>query len=197
MDLLIATENAHKVREMRAMLKQLASFDLYTLVDFPEYVSPPEEGSSFEEIAQKKALDAAMKLNIMTLADDSGLVVPALNGQPGVFSKRYSGLNATDKENRQKLLREMTNLEGIARSAYFECALAIASPKGILKSVRGIVEGEILETPRGSNGFGYDPLFVKHEYHQSFAELDEQTKNRISHRAKAMRKLSVFLESFL
>jgi len=196
MDLLIATTNAHKVREMRTLLRTFKNFDLYTLLDFPNYRPPEEDGSSFEEIAIKKATDAASKLSIATLADDSGLVVPALGGRPGIFSARFAGLNATDKENRHLLLKEMSHLEGIGRNAYFECAIAFAVPQGLKKSVRGTVEGYLLGKERGRHGFGYDPLFVKHDYNQTFAELEESVKNRISHRGKALQKLLIYLESF-
>lgn len=198
MDLVLATKNTHKIRELRSLLKILHGLDLYSLRDFPEYTPPSESGESFEQNARQKAADAALKLDKWTLADDSGIVVPALGGSPGIFSARYAGEGATDKENRGKLLKEMAPLEGIARSAYFECVLALASPGGgIYKVVHGICEGEILTEIRGGNGFGYDPLFRKYEYSQTFAELDETVKNQVSHRAKAMEKLLFTLESLL
>lgn len=196
MDLLIATTNAHKVREMKTLLRALGKFDLYTLLDFPHYQAPEERGGSFEEIAVKKAVTAASHLHIPTIADDSGLVVPALGGHPGIYSARFAGPQATDKENREHLLREMQHLEGISRNAYYECALAFALPQGLKKCVRGVVEGAILNEGRGRYGFGYDPLFIKHDYNQTFAELDESVKTQISHRGKALQKLLIYLESF-
>jgi XTP/dITP diphosphohydrolase len=189
MDLLIATTNGHKIREIRNLLKECKQFDLYSLLDFPQYIQPEESGKSFEENATLKALHAAQSLNKWAIADDSGLVVPALGGAPGVYSARYAGLHASDKENRQKLLKEISQLEGEQRSAYFECCLVLATPEGVKKVVSGICEGTITKEARGSNGFGYDPIFLKYDYHQTFGELDESVKNQVSHRAKAFQKL--------
>jgi XTP/dITP diphosphohydrolase len=197
MELVIASRNVHKIREFRAILKKLGSFDLLSLIDFPSYVAPPEDSSSFEENAAAKAVHAALALNRWTIADDSGLVIPALNGAPGVRSRRYAGENATDKENRKKLLLEMAHFQDSRRQGYFECWIALASPRGLKKTAKGVSEGMILEQERGSFGFGYDSLFVKHEYGKTFAELEEDTKNRISHRRKALDKLLPVLESAL
>lgn len=197
MELIIASHNMHKIREFKAILKKFGDFDLLTLIDFPQYVPPPEVGATFEENAIQKAVHAAQTLNRWVIADDSGLVVPALNGAPGVQSRRYAHDRATDKENRQKLLQAMNHLDEPNRQAYFECWIAIASPDGLKKTAKGLSEGMITETERGSRGFGYDPLFIKHEYGKTFAELDEDTKNRISHRRKALDKLQPFLESLL
>ena len=194
MKLILATQNAHKVRELKALLRHL-DFDLYTLMDFPNYEPLQEDGSSFEEIATKKAIHAAKELGGYAIADDSGLVVPAIGGEPGIFSARFAGAHASDKDNRKKLLEKMRHVHN--RSAYFECAIALASPEGLIKCVKGTAEGEILESERGGHGFGYDPLFMKHDYNQTFAELPEATKNKISHRAKALQKLLIVLESKL
>lgn len=192
-DLLIASSNSHKVREFRSLLAPLKKFDIYSLADFPTYEVPEETGASFEENALLKARHAAAHLHKLTLADDSGLVVPALNGAPGIFSARYAGKEATDLDNRKKLLKEMRNLEGLQRAAYFECCLALCAPDGFEKCVSGKVEGIITEKERGSKGFGYDPLFLKYEYSQTFGELDSEVKNRISHRGRAFEKLLLFL----
>ena len=200
-ELLLATTNIHKIREFRAILKPHVRFDLLSLADFPHYVPPEETGETFEENAVLKALHAAKSLNRWTLADDSGLIVPALNGAPngipGVFSARYAGKNATDLENRKKLIEEMQHLLDDDRQAFFECSLALASPAGLKKCVKGICEGTLLTEDRGNSGFGYDPLFVKHGYNQTFAQLQESVKNRISHRRKALDKMILALESIL
>lgn len=197
LELVIATKNVHKIREIRSILKPFASIDLLSLNEFPDYIPPEEVGETFEENAILKAVHAAKELNRWTLADDSGLVVPALKGAPGVFSARYAGKNATDLENRKKLLEEMEDLKEDARSAYYECWIAIASPQKLKKTFRGTCEGILLSHEKGRSGFGYDPLFVKHGYSKTFAEMEESVKNRISHRRKALDKLIPSLESIL
>lgn len=192
--LVLATRNSHKIRELKLLLKPLSSsFDIYSLNDFSSYSPPEESGKTFEENATLKAVHAASFLKTWALADDSGLVVPALNGAPGVISARYAGEKATDRENRQKLLEAMIQLEGIERAAYFECVLVIANPDGYKKSAKGICEGTISLKEKGRNGFGYDSLFIKHDYQKTFAEIDEEVKNKISHRAKAVSKLLIQL----
>lgn len=195
MEIVIATHNVHKIRELRAMLKENALIDFFSLNDFPEYLPPEETGKSFEENALLKATHAATHLNKLCLADDSGLVVPALSGRPGIYSARYAKEGATDRENRQKLLGELKGKNDLERSAYFECVLALAAPNGKNKTFKGHCEGLITTEERGKNGFGYDPLFMKHDYNHTFAELDESTKNRISHRRKAVDKFVLYLES--
>lgn len=194
MEIVIASHNVHKIREFRDMLKSLVDLDCLSLLNFPDYQSPAETGKTFKDNAVAKALHAATTLNKWVIADDSGLVVPALKGAPGVFSRRYSGDDATDLENRQKLLNALVGMEQHHRSAYFECCLALASPEGLKKCVTGLCEGYITTEERGRNGFGYDPIFVKNEYDKTFAEIDEATKNRISHRRKAVEKLLPTLE---
>jgi XTP/dITP diphosphohydrolase len=193
--LVIASKNMHKVREFRAMLKTLPQFDILSLCDFPEYVPLQETGSSFEENAATKAIHASESLKHWILADDSGLIVPALGGAPGIESARFAGQDATDFDNRKKLLESMRHLLDDDRYAYYECCIVLVSPEGVAKSVRGTCEGKILATERGAGGFGYDSLFVKHEYNKTFAELGESIKNRISHRRKALDKLLQPLES--
>jgi XTP/dITP diphosphohydrolase len=126
---------------------------------------------------------------------DSGLVVPALDGAPGIFSARYAGKNGTDHDNRKKLLDAMRHLADEDRQAYFACCIAVASPQEIKKCACGTCEGVLLAEERGGSGFGYDPLFIKHGYSKTFAEIDEAVKNRISHRRKALDKLLPFLDS--
>ena len=195
MEIVLATHNLHKVREFRDMFKSLPHVELISLQSFQDYIAPEETGATFRENAILKAEHAAKSLSKWVLADDSGLVVPALQGEPGVRSKRYAGPDATDLENRQKLLQAMEKLTGQARIAYFECCLAIAGPTGLKKCVEGICEGSIIHEPKGRHGFGYDPLFVKNDYEKTFAELDDTVKNRISHRRKAFERLLTFLET--
>lgn len=195
MQLVIASHNVHKIRELRAMLKTYKFLDILSLLDFPHYAPLPETGKTFEENATLKALHAAKTLGRWALADDTGLVIPALQGAPGIHSARYAGEKATDPENRKKLLFEMKDLLEPHRQGYFECWLAIAAPQGLKKCVRGVCEGTILTEEKGGKGFGYDSLFVKYEYGKTFSEIEESVKNRISHRRKALDKLHLFLES--
>lgn len=194
MEIVIASSNLHKIREFRDMLKSFKHIDVLSLHNFPQYEPPPEEGKSFKDIAIFKATHAAGALQKIVLADDSGLIVPALGGLPGVNSRRYAGQDATDAENRQKLLKELEGRDNHDRSAYFECCLALAKPEKLLKCATGTCEGIILKEEKGRNGFGYDSLFVKTDYDKTFAEIDEATKNRVSHRRKAFEKLSSILE---
>lgn len=195
MSLLIASRNLHKIREFKEILKSFLEIDLLTLRDFPSYKPPEETGSSFEENAILKATHAASSLGLATIADDSGLVVPALNGKPGIFSARYAGENATDKENRKKLLLDMQDILEEDRFAYYHCTIAFALPDSLEKCAEGKCEGSLLTEEKGGGGFGYDPLFVKHEYRKTFAELEEHIKNRISHRRKALDKILPLLEA--
>lgn len=195
-ELVIASTNMHKVREFRTMLKSLPQIDLRSLRDFPDYIPPQETGKTFEENALLKAEHAAATLNRWVIADDSGLVVPALSGAPGVLSARYAGNDATDFENRKKLLDAMQHLMEEDRQAFFECSLVLASPEGVKKCAKGSCEGVILTQDKGGGGFGYDPIFMKHGYNLTFAELTESVKNRISHRRKALDKLFSSLEAF-
>lgn len=198
MEIVLATANPHKIREFKEIFKcfpRLSHIDLLSFHQFPDYSPPGETGETFQENAILKACHAAAALNHWVLADDSGLVVPTLHGAPGVKSRRFAGPQATDSENRQKLLREMAHLEDLQRSAYFECCLVIANPEGVQKCVTGTCEGAILKQEKGRNGFGYDSLFIKNDYEKTFAELDEFSKNRVSHRRKAFERLALFLEN--
>lgn len=177
------------------MLRGNSKIDLYSLIDFPDYELPAEEGSSFEENAIIKAVDAAKILDEWVFADDSGLVIPALDGAPGILSARFAGEKATDKENRKKLLNTMRDLKEEQRQGYYECCIALASPEGLVKTASARCEGTIIEKERGGQGFGYDSLFKKHDYNKTFAELEEEVKNRISHRRKALDKILLHLES--
>lgn len=198
MQLVIASHNLHKILELKTMLKgSLSGIDILSLRDFPEYVSPEETEDSFVGNAELKACRAAKTLGLPVIADDSGLVVPFLGGLPGVKSARYAGEEATDKDNRNKLIGAMKDSTEEQRDAYFECALSLATPEKLVKTVTGYCEGYLTLEPKGRNGFGYDPLFIKYDYNKTLAELDAETKNRISHRRKALDKLLITLESTL
>lgn len=195
MEIVIASQNLGKIREFREILNSILGLDVDSLLAYPDYVSPAEEGNTFLENATLKATHAAKTLKKLVLADDSGLIVPSLQGAPGVYSARYAGDQSTDRENRKKLLMALEGKQGMGRSAYFECALVLASPTEVLKTATGRVEGTIANEERGRHGFGYDSLFIKHDYDKTFAELSEDVKNRISHRRKALDVLMGYLES--
>lgn len=194
MELILATTNSHKVRELRELCRNLKNIEILSLRDFPSYVQIEETGMTLLENAILKAEDAAKNLNKLVLAEDSGLFIPALNGAPGVHSRRYASDNATDLENRRKLLQELKNVEQFQRAAYFECCIAIASPEKIIKTSTGRCEGYIATEERGRNGFGYDSIFIKNDYNKTFAELEDLVKNQISHRMKAFQKILSTLE---
>lgn len=185
------------MREFREMLSSIEGLDLISLMNFPDYKPPEEMSKTFEDNAALKAIHAAKELNKWVLADDSGLVVPSLKGEPGIISRRYAGDEATDAENRKKLLKELEGMEDLQRSAYFHCSIALANPEGLQKAVTGYCEGHIIDSEKGSNGFGYDSLFVRHDYDKTFAELEESTKNRISHRRKAIEKMLSTIEAMI
>ncbi len=195
MELIIASKNLHKIREFRDIFKQIKKerVELLSLLDFPEYEPPEETGGTFQENALIKSKHAALWLRKRVISDDSGLVVPALEGAPGIYSRRYAGEKATDTDNRKKLLKAMTGFREEKRQAYFECSIALCSEVGEEKIFTGVCEGYLLTEERGNQGFGYDSLFVKHGYDKTFAELSESVKNRISHRYKAFEKLMTAL----
>lgn len=190
MKIIIASRHGYKIRETKNFLKQIGDFDIFSLLDFPDYIAPEEPLTSTEEHATLKGYHAAKHLQEWVIADDSMLLVPALQGSPGAYSKNFYTENPSEKNNRQHLLHLMQSFEGdVSRAAYFECSVALVSPDGKLFSAKSICEGYLAEKEKGGNGFGYDSLFLKHNYKQTFAELSEETKNQISHRAKALQKL--------
>jgi XTP/dITP diphosphohydrolase len=191
-ELLIATGNAGKVREFAALFSE-EEIKLYSLKDFPELVPAIEDGITFNENALKKASAAARQTGLPTIADDSGLCVDALGGEPGVRSARYAGDGADDNANNQKLLNELATTPGGQRKAAFRCAIAYCTPQGFEATFDGELRGIILEKPSGSGGFGYDPLFMVPEYGKTLAELPMEIKNRISHRGRAAEALKAFL----
>lgn len=195
MKLLVATRNKHKLEEIR----QILSIPGLTLLAADEVPGLPEDvvedEETFEGNALKKARELGMASGLWTLADDSGLEVEALNDAPGVYSARYAGEPCSYPANNAKLLLE---LKGVShRRARFRCVLALRAPDGREWTVEGRCEGSISESGRGTNGFGYDPLFVPDGFSQTFAELDGVTKNNLSHRGNALRRAAVEWKSLL
>ncbi len=186
--LLLATRNRNKTREFSEMIGD--EFVVRDLSDESDAPTIEETGSSFEENAILKAAGIARQFPGLVVADDSGLEVDVLNGAPGVFSARYSGAQATDQSNVAKLLQELgAHAGGRPFAARFRCALALAQGHDVLGTFEGVVEGTIVGAPRGSKGFGYDPVFQPIGFDRTFAELLPDEKNRISHRAAAVRLL--------
>ncbi|HEU0273270.1 MAG TPA: RdgB/HAM1 family non-canonical purine NTP pyrophosphatase [Candidatus Udaeobacter sp.] len=189
MQLILSTRNAHKVREIGQILgakltiRGLSSHDHVAKID--------ESGSSYEENAILKAVTVSQQLPGLIVGDDSGLEVDALGGAPGIYSARYGGANATAEEKIRKLLDELTKVHarGDQRLARFRCVLAVARDGHLLGTFEGVARGKIAEAARGSNGFGYDPIFIPAGFEKTFAELPGEVKNNISHRANAVRKL--------
>ena len=186
--LVVATKNPGKLKEIREILGSEVS--VTSLADFPGVGDIVEDGTTFEANATKKALSVAFHTGHVSLADDSGLEVDALNGAPGVYSARFAGEKATDEQNNRKLLRLLEETPPEKRTARFRCVIAIGAPDGSVQTAEGRAEGLILCSPRGTGGFGYDPLFLVPGIRRTFAELPPEEKNRLSHRGKAL--LSVF-----
>jgi len=195
-EVVIATRNMGKLREIQAILAPLG-LKIFSLSDFPAIPEIIEDGQTFEENAVKKAVAVARQTGRIAIADDSGLSVDALQGRPGVFSSRYAGEKSTDTERYQKLLGEMSAIPKEKRVAAFICVIAVSSPEGKAETVAGQCRGEIALAPRGSHGFGYDPVFYLPELGKTMAELAPEVKNRISHRARALEKLKSILPDFL
>jgi XTP/dITP diphosphohydrolase len=189
--LLLATRNPHKTREFADILGE--GFDVHDLVDVAELPVVEETGLTFEANAILKAVETSKHFQELVVADDSGLEVDALEGAPGIYSARYAGENATDASNVTKLLAELTRRDPSPYSARFRCSLALAQQGEVLGIFEGVIEGTIVGAPRGSAGFGYDPVFQPRGFDQTFAELSPARKNRISHRARAIRLLRTAL----
>jgi len=192
MDLLLATCNPHKTREFRELLG--AESNVLDLTSFPEITFAKETGRTFQENAILKAVNASQYRqlrNRLVVADDSGLEVDALSGAPGILSARYAGENANDKDNVAKLLRELRarNVPAEKQSARFRCVIALARDGKVLGTFERVIEGKIVDPPRGSGGFGYDPVFQPIGFEQTFAEMASDLKNKISHRGKVITAL--------
>ena len=192
-ELLIATNNAGKIRELTGLLEDLP-LSLRQLSEFPNIEEVEETGRTFVENALLKARLYSRQTNLWTLADDSGLEVDALDGAPGVLSARYAGPDATSEDRNRRLLAELSLTDDARRTARFICAIALCDPAtGTTQVFNGTCEGHIAQHPRGRRGFGYDPLFVPVGHTQSFGELSEVVKQRISHRAHALAAVRVYL----
>ena len=191
--IVVATRNSGKFIEIKKLLQE-TDINMLSLSDFPEIPEVVEDGATFEDNALKKAKFVASSLGVTALADDSGLCVDALSGRPGVMSARYGGPNCNDRQRFVKLLEEMKEIETGHRTASFVCVMALVAPDGEQRLFRGVCEGRILDEPRGTRGFGYDPVFYFEEFGMSFGEMDLDTKNRVSHRARALKMFANFVE---
>jgi XTP/dITP diphosphohydrolase len=191
--LLVATWNTHKTKEIGQILGSGWNVrDLTTLVDAPKV---DETGSTFAENAALKAVAISESFPELVLADDSGLAVDALNGEPGVYSARFAGEDATDAQNRSKLIGVLKTLPAREFPARFQCEMVLASKGEIQGSFSGTVEGIVVPCERGDHGFGYDSMFIPAGYSQTFAELPSEIKNSLSHRARALAQVVAFLQN--
>jgi len=190
--LLVATTNAGKVREIRAALEGLP-LKIVSLEETLPGVVYRERGRTFLENARGKGRFYSRRTGLLTLAEDSGLEVGALCGQPGVRSARFAGPRATDEANNRKLLKLLSGVPGPKRRARFVCTMVLARGGRFVKEIRGEARGTIAAAPRGQNGFGYDPLFYFPRLRKTFAELRPEVKNKVSHRGRALRRLEAFL----
>ena len=194
-ELLIGTHNKHKTEEIARLLKDLP-LAIKDLSRFPQIAPVEEDGDTLLENAVKKAKYYSEKTGLMTLADDTGLEVDALNGEPGVKSARYAGDHCSYQDNNLKLLQALSGAKNGDRTAHFKCVIACYDPKTKgLKTAEGKITGRILASPRGRNGFGYDPVFYMPELKKTLAELSMEEKNTVSHRALAVLKMKDILKT--
>lgn len=190
--LLVATRNRGKLNEISQMLLGVVGTVL-CLEDIPDFPEICEDGKTFAENALKKAREASAATGLPAIGDDSGLVVEALGGQPGVYSARFAGEHATDEDNNRRLLNVMNGIPSEQRSGAFVCVLAYVTPQGEEQLFTGRIDGTILDAPQGSGGFGYDPLFLVEAFGRTMAELTLDEKNRISHRGQAVMGFKAYL----
>ncbi len=191
-DNLIATHNPDKLKELQDLLKPL-EFRLHFLQELPDFLPSEEDQETLLKNAMKKALEAAKFSGMLTLADDTGLFIAALNDAPGVMSARFTGNSCSYSDNRKKVLSLMQNTE--QRKAYFKTAVALAAPDGIIAIIEGKLDGEITTEERGNNGFGYDSIFAVNG--KTYAEMNADEKNRLSHRALAIKSLIPILQKII
>jgi XTP/dITP diphosphohydrolase len=192
--ILLATRNQGKVEEIRRLVRDLP-VELLSLGDVDRAPEVLEDRDTFEENALKKAREIAYATELTTLADDSGLCVDALGGRPGIVSARYAGATASDEEKCARILEEMSDVPDDRRSARFVCVLALVSPQGEERLFRGECQGRITRELRGIGGFGYDPIFSYEDSGQTFAEMDRESKNAVSHRGRALRQFAAYLRT--
>ena len=195
--LVLGTRNRKKCEEIVEILGDLP-LEFGDLSQWPQVPEVEEDGDTFEANARKKACEVARALDQWVLGEDSGLVVPALNGRPGVYSARYAGKQGDDEANNNRLLAELAPLPDDRRAAYYVCTAALADPKGEVRAVtEGRCHGIIISERRGTAGFGYDPLFLIPEFHRTFGELSPRVKHALSHRARALAELRPILRRLL
>ncbi|MBX2991151.1 MAG: RdgB/HAM1 family non-canonical purine NTP pyrophosphatase [Bacteroidetes bacterium] len=193
--LVLATHNKHKAEELQALLDG-TDIEILTLDNFPHVGDIEEDHDTLEGNALKKARAVLQLTSLPSLADDTGLEVFSLNGEPGVYSARYAGPNATYADNVRRLLLKMDGMPAHSRAAQFRSVLAFVTPEGIERVVEGVCSGEIINHPRGTGGFGYDPVFLPSGHRQTFAEMRMDAKNTVSHRAKALEGIRSVLLSY-
>jgi XTP/dITP diphosphohydrolase len=193
--LLLATTNPHKIEEFRAILADLP-FQLLSLSDISLDMDVEETGTTFRQNAELKALSYAQASGMLSLADDSGIEIDALDGAPGVYSARFLGANVSYEERFRFILERLHQLPIAQRTARFHCVISIAEPSGYCRSVDGVIEGIIADAPRGERGFGYDPLFLVPELGKTTAEMPPEEKHRISHRGRAALQARTLLEEW-
>lgn len=192
-ELIVATRNGGKLKEIQSLLSGIVE-KVHSAADFAGFPETIEDGTTFEENALKKAREALAFTGLAALADDSGLIVDALDGRPGVYSARFAGEGAGDAANNLRLLEELSQVPEGQRQAAFVCVLAFVTPDGVEQVFSGKVSGRILRNQQGEGGFGYDPLFLVDGFDRTMAELELQEKNRISHRGQALQKFRNYLE---
>lgn len=195
-EVLIATKNHGKAKEFEALFSPLG-YKVKTLLDYPESIDVEETGATFDENAKLKAETIAKTFKVMTIADDSGLIVDALNGEPGVYSARYAGKDKNDEANIDKVLQKLEGVEMDQRTARFHCSLAVCVPGKDTVIVTGQCEGEITTERVGENGFGYDPIFWIEQKQRTLAQMTQQEKGAISHRGQAIQKLAQLLPTIM
>lgn len=196
MELVLATRNKDKIKEINHLLKGL-KIKILSINDYPDMPEVHEDGETLKDNAVKKAMTIAKYTGKRALADDTGLEVAALAGAPGVYSARFAGPGSKYIDNNKKLLKILGNLPKSKRKAQFKCVIALAEPRGIVRTVLGVINGYIGTEMKGTRGFGYDPVFVVPEYGKTFAQLGLSTKNKISHRGKALEKMKKVIKRLI
>jgi XTP/dITP diphosphohydrolase len=192
--LLIGSKNKHKIKEIKDILKGL-DLEILSTLDFPDIPDVVEDEDTLEGNAIKKAKENASYAQCYSIADDTGLFIDALNGEPGVYAARYAGEPCSFEDNRRKVLANMKGVEN--RNAYFQTVVALASPEGLIATTDALVEGEITLEDKGEAGFGYDPIFLVNHTGKTYAEMNETEKNQLSHRGLALKKMIPILEKLI